>query len=421
MPSLISQSEKRLVNQVDKRRLVIVGAGMAGSKLAHDLQQAYGDLYQITLIGEESKVGYNRIMLSSLLANDISHADMSLVDTQKMQEHGVVILSNDPVASLDLDAKTLLLVSGQRIGYEQLVLATGSRASRLPIQGADAPNVMGFRTWQDVDVMTQLKGSQSICVIGGGLLGLEAAVGLVKRGHKVVVFHRSNWLLNRQLDEESAGLLLTRLTQMGIEFRLGESPAAFLQSEDGRVSHVVCQGGEHLAVSLVVMAAGISPEITLAKATGLATSRAIVVDEQMQTSHPDVYALGECCEFEQQTFGLVAPIWTQIRVLMKVLAGEEAAFVIEPTPTKLKVSGVNLFSVGRIQPSVEDSCIFFKDVGANHYRKLVVNDGLLVGAILYGNVADGSWYFQLIQNKTNVSDMLDVLVFGEAYCRLKVA
>ncbi|WP_417527836.1 NAD(P)/FAD-dependent oxidoreductase [Marinomonas shanghaiensis] len=409
------------VNQADKRRLVIVGAGMAGSKLAHDLQQAYGRRYQILLIGEEPHVGYNRIMLSSLLANEISHADMPLVDTQKMQDDGVQIRSNDPVMSLDLEAKILHLSSGQAIAYDQLVLATGSRASVLLIKGACASNVMSFRTWHDVDVMTQLQGSQPICVIGGGLLGLEAAVGLVKRGHKVVVFHRAQYLLNRQLDEESASLLQTRLEQMGIEFRLGESPESFLQAPDGNVSHVVCQSGESLAVSLVVMAAGISPEITLAKAAGLTTNRAILVDEQMQTSHPDVYALGECCEFEQHTFGLVAPIWTQIKVLIKALAGEAAAFVIEPTPTKLKVSGVNLFSVGRVQPLEGDNCIFFKDVGANHYRKLVVNEGLLVGAILYGNVADGSWYFQLIQNKTNVSDMLDLLVFGEAYCCAQVA
>ena len=412
---------RNLISQKDKCRLVIVGAGMAGSKLAQDLCHAYGHIYQIILIGEESNVGYNRIMLSSLLANDISHADMPLVDTQKMQKDGVEIISNDPVASLNLEAKSLNLSSGERIAYDQLVLATGSRASVLPIKGMSASNVMGFRTLDDVEVMTQLEGSHSICVIGGGLLGLEAAVGLVKRGHKVVVFHRSNWLLNRQLDEESAGLLLNRLEQMGVEFRLGESPRECLQAADGRVSHIVCENGELLAVSLVVMAAGITPEITLAKQAGLDINRAIVVDQHMQTSHPDVYALGECCEFDQQTFGLVAPIWTQINVLMKVLVGEESAFAIEPTPTKLKVSGVNLFSVGRIQPSKEDSCIFFKDVSANHYRKLVVNDGLLVGVILYGNVADGSWYFQLIQNKTNVSDMLDLLVFGEAYCCSQVA
>ncbi len=409
------------MNQTMKRRLVIVGAGMAGSKLAHDAKIAYGDAYHIILIGEEAQVGYNRILLSSLLANDIADADMKLVDAQKMQDDGIEIVANDPVVRVDVAEKNVMLSSGHQVAYDQLVLATGSRASRLPIDGANAPNVMGFRTWNDVNVMTQMKPNQSICVVGGGLLGLEAAVGLAKRGHKVTVFHRSHWLLNRQLDQESAALLQRRLVEMGVAFRLGESPVSFVQSDDGQVEQVVCQNGDQLGVDLVVMAAGISPETSLASTAGLEVDRAILVDKQMKTSYADVFAIGECCEFNQQTFGLVAPIWTQITVLLSVLSGSEAAFSIEPTPTKLKVSGVNLFSVGRIQPISGDSCLLFKDVSVNHYRKLVVNDGLLVGAILYGNVADGSWYFQLIQNKTNVSDMLDLLIFGEAYCCPKVA
>ena len=402
-------------------RIVIVGAGMAGSKLAFDLMQQKNANYSITLIGEEAQVGYNRIMLSSLLAKDISDHEMSLVDTAKMQQEGVSIIAGDGVESIDLEAKVVCLASAKTIGYDKLIMATGSRARILPIDGAKASNVMGFRTWNDVNVMAGLQENQSVCVIGGGLLGLEAAVGLVKQGHKVTVFHRSKWLLNRQLDAESAALLLSRLEQMGIEFRLGESPSSFIQSENGLVNQVVCADGERMAADLVVMAAGISPEIALAKSAGLKTNQAIVVDEKMQTSHRDVFALGECCEFDQQTFGLVAPIWDQIKVLISVLNDKDASFSIEPTPTKLKVSGVNLFSVGKIQADPEDSCIFFKDVGANHYRKLIVNDGVLVGAILYGNVADGSWYFQLIQNKTNVSDMLELLVFGEAYCCPKVA
>lgn len=402
-------------------RIVIVGAGMAGSKLANDLLENNDVSCDITLIGEEDQVGYNRIMLSSLLANDITDKDMSLVDIDKMQNEGIRIIAGDPAVSINLESKGVLLASGQNLAYDKLILATGSRARMLPISGASAPNVMGFRTWRDVDVMTEMKESQSACVIGGGLLGLEAAVGLAKRGHDVTVFHRSDWLLNRQLDSESAELLLTRLKGMGVNFRLGESPSAFVQSEDGKVTHVVCQDGERFETSLVVMAAGITPEITLAKAAGLDTNQAVLVDQQMNTSNSDVFALGECCEFEQQTFGLVAPIWTQIKVIIEVLSGKGACFTIEPTPTKLKVSGVNLFSVGKIQPTQDDTCIFFKDIEANHYRKLVVNDGLLVGAILYGNVADGSWYFQLIQNKTNVSDILELLVFGEAYCRPKVA
>lgn len=389
--------------------------------MAHDVYQAHGERFRITLIGEEAQIGYNRIMLSSLLADDITVNDMPLVDTQKMQDDGINMIASDPVVSLDLAEKRLVLSSGIQIDYDRLVIATGSRASQLPIEGAIADNVMGFRTWRDVDVMTQLATRRSICVVGGGLLGLEAAVGLAKRGHKVTVFHRSTWLLNRQLDEPAATLLQTRLEKIGIEFRLGDSPASFMQEQLGRVSHVVCQNGDRLNVDLVVMAAGITPEIDVAKAAGLATNRAILVDQQMNTSHDNVFALGECCEFDHQTFGLVAPIWAQISVLTKVLVNEDAAFSIAPTPTKLKVSGVNLFSVGRIQPIEGDACIVFNDVGDNHYRKLVVNDGLLVGAILYGNVADGSWYFQLIQNKTNVSDMLGLLIFGEAYCCAQVA
>lgn len=406
---------------MSKQRLVIVGAGMAGSKLAHDMQQAHGDRFHIVLIGEEPQLGYNRIMLSSLLANDITERDMALVNTQEMQQHGIEMIASDPVVNLNLDDKSLQLASGKEINYDQLVMATGSRSTILLIGGAEADNVMGFRTWQDVDVMTALPDQQSIVVVGGGLLGLEAAVGLVKRGHKVTVFHRSRWLLNRQLDEPAAALLQSRLKQMGVEFRLGESPDSFIQEKAGRVSQVVCQNGDLLDVDLVVMAAGITPEIALAKTSGLQTHRAIIVDSKMATSHENVFAIGECCEFNQQTFGLVAPIWTQIRVLTQVLAGESAEFAIESTPTKLKVSGVNLFSVGRIEPIHDDTCIVFNDVEGDHYRKLVVNDGLLVGAILYGNVADGSWYFQLIQNKTDVSNSLDLLVFGEAYCRLQAA
>ncbi|MGJ8646555.1 NAD(P)/FAD-dependent oxidoreductase [Marinomonas colpomeniae] len=410
-----------MIDSSDSTRIVIVGAGMAGSKLAYDLLQENNANYLITLIGEETQVGYNRIMLSSLLANDISAVDMPLVNTNQMKEEGVNIISGDCVVITDPITKTLCLASGRTVKYDKLIIATGSRARMLPIEGAQASNVMGFRTWHDVNVMADLDAKQSVCVIGGGLLGLEAAVGLVKRGHLVTVFHRSNWLLNRQLDSESAELLLSRLQTMGINFRLGESPTSFVQSEGGLVTHAICSDGESMAVNLVVMAAGISPEIALAKAAGLKTNQAILVDEKMQTSHPDVFALGECCEFENQTFGLVAPIWAQIKVLINVLKGGEAYFAIEPVPTKLKVSGVNLFSVGRVEPIEGDSCIFFKDVGANHYRKLVVNDGLLVGAILYGNVADGSWYFQLMQNKTDVSDMLELLVFGEAYCSPQVA
>ena len=411
----------KVVKTPVKERLVIVGGGMAGSKLAYELCRQQSERFHITLIGEEPQLGYNRIMLSSLLAEEISSADMALVNLEEMVSSGATLISGDPVQGISVEKKSLTLLSGMVMSYDKLIIATGSRATMLPIDGAQASNVIGFRQWQDVNLMSAIKGSQPVSVIGGGLLGLEAAVGLAKRGHQVTVFHRSKWLLNRQLDTESARLLQRKLETMGVHFRLGTSPQTLLQNEKGLVSHVKLPDGEQIATKMVVMAAGITPEVALGKKAGLQVNRAILVDAQMKTSCQDIFALGECCEFDDQTFGLVAPIWTQIKVLLAVLAGNQARFLIEPVPTKLKVSGVNLFSVGRIQPNQDDNCIVFNDVGSNHYRKLVVNDGLLVGAILYGNVADGSWYFQLIQNKTNVSDMLDLLVFGEAYCQSKVA
>ncbi|MEL0612822.1 NAD(P)/FAD-dependent oxidoreductase [Marinomonas arenicola] len=411
----------KVVKTLVKERLVIVGGGMAGSKLAYELCRQQSERFHITLIGEEPQLGYNRIMLSSLLAEEVSSADMALVNLEEMVSSGATLISGDPVQGISVEKKSLTLLSGIVMSYDKLIIATGSRATMLPIDGTQASNVIGFRQWQDVNLMSAIKGSQPVSVIGGGLLGLEAAVGLAKRGHQVTVFHRSKWLLNRQLDTESARMLQRKLEAMGVHFRLGASPQTLLQNEKGLVSHVKLTDGEQIATKMVVMAAGITPEVALGKKAGLQVNRAILVDAQMKTSCQDIFALGECCEFDDQTFGLVAPIWTQINVLLAVLAGNHARFLIEPVPTKLKVSGVNLFSVGRIQPNQDDNCIVFNDVGSNHYRKLVVNDGLLVGAILYGNVADGSWYFQLIQNKTNVSDMLDLLVFGEAYCQSKVA
>ncbi|KZN14836.1 NAD(P)/FAD-dependent oxidoreductase [Marinomonas sp. TW1] len=402
-------------------RIVIVGAGMAGSKLAEELAQGATAKLAITLIGEEPKVGYNRIMLSSLLAQEISDEDMPLVDLQTMRQTGVDIIAEDPVVSISSKHKQVTLSSGRVMDYDKLVFATGSKANLLPIEGANADNVMGFRTWQDVDRMSALPAEQKVAVVGGGLLGLEAAVGLVKRGHQVTVFHRSGHLLNRQLDAAAASLLQNRLETMGIEFCLSDSPTRFIHDTSGTVCQLLHGDGQRKPVDLVIMAAGIVPETQLAQQTGLAVKKAILVDAQMTTSDADVYAVGECCEFEQQTFGLVAPIWSQIKVLTQVLAGNAANFTVTPTPTKLKVSGINLFSVGTIQPDAQDACLVFEDVSANHYRKLVVNDGQLVGAILYGNVADGSWYFQLIQNKTKVTDMLDRLIFGEAYCQPEVA
>lgn len=400
-------------------RLVIVGGGMAGSKLAHDAMASELN-YHITLISEESQVGYNRIMLSALLAKDITENDMLLVDVLKMSQSGMHIIAGDPAEAVDISNKQILLISGRQIVYDKLVFATGSRASQLTIEGSLAPNVMGFRNWRDTEILSNLDNKDHVSVIGGGLLGLEAAVGLAKKGHLVSVYHRSKWLLNRQLDNNAANLLQSTLEQYGIVFHLGQTPERLQQETSGRVVAVECNGHTQ-PTQLVVMATGITPEVALAERSGIHVNRAIVVDAQMRTSHPDIFALGECCEFDSHTFGLVAPIWNQIKVLLQTLNEQPSVFEIEAVPTKLKVSGINLFSVGKIEPDEDDVCLCYTDIATNHYRKLLVNGDQLVGAILYGNVADGSWYFQLMQNKTNVSDILDTLIFGEAYCCQNVA
>ncbi len=404
-----------------KERLVIIGAGMAGSKLAHTMATEHGDLYQVVLVGEEAQVGYNRIMLSSLLAQEISEKDMSLVDVSAMTQSGAEVISSDPAISLKPEIKQIILRSGKQIQYDKLVFATGARASKLAIEGVDGSNVTQFRDWSDVSFMSKLPDKSEVCVIGAGLLGLEAAVGMVKRGHSVCVVHRSDYILNRQLDRKSARLLQNNLEKMGIQFCLGSAPTALMSAQNSpSVDSVKLASGKLIRTQLVVMATGIQPEVALAKSAGLVVNKAINVNAFMESSVQDVYALGECTEFECATFGLVAPIWQQFDVLVDRLTLKDSRFSIVPVATKLKVSGINLFSAGEIETDKTSECVTYMDSAQNNYRKLVVKEGVLVGAILYGNVADGSWYFQLIQNKTKVSKVLDQLVFGEAYCQAYV-
>jgi nitrite reductase (NADH) large subunit len=271
--------------------------------------------------------------------------------------------------------------------------------------------------------MSKISAKSEVCVIGAGLLGLEAAVGMAKRGHQVSVVHRADYILNRQLDKDSARLLQNNLEKIGIRFHLGSAPIELMTTHSDaneKVTAVKLASGKLIETDLVVLATGIKPEVELAKVAGLTVNKAICVNQVMQTSHQDVYALGECSEFEQVTFGLVAPIWQQFDVLVDHLTQKQSQFKIEPVATKLKVSGINLFSAGEVHNHASSECITYRDRAHNHYRKLVIKEGVLVGAILYGNVADASWYFQLIQNKTKVSKILDQLVFGEAYCHALV-
>ncbi|TDR06818.1 NAD(P)/FAD-dependent oxidoreductase [Marinomonas communis] len=399
-----------------QKRVVIIGAGMAGSKLAYELSTLEHTPFRVTLIGEEAQIGYNRIMLSSVLAKEVSSEEIALVDVGAMSQYGAEILSSDPVEEADYECKKVRLRSGREIAFDYLVYATGARSFLPNWAQVDAKNVVGFRDWKDVNALLSLASGSNVAVVGGGLLGLEAAVGLAKNGHTPTVIQRSDYILNRQLDARSAHLLQDNLQGKGVKFLTGANPECLEVDHASSLVTAIKTDKGLINVDMVVVATGISPEIQVAKQSGLEVDRAILVGADMQTSEPGVYALGECCQFETHTFGLVAPIWDQLNVLVKTLQGQSAEFSVRPISTKLKVSGVDLFSVGEIQ-SVPDQEIVLFDSGLNHYRKLIVKGDCLVGAILYGNVADGSWYSQLIQNETNISEMLEFLAFGEAYCQ----
>lgn len=400
---------------MSKEHIVIIGAGMAGSKLANELVSLPSAPFNVTLIGEEAQVGYNRIMLSSVLSKEKNERDIALVDVSLMTQNGANIIASDPVLSVNTDSKQVFLASGTELCYDRLVFATGARSFLPEWAQIGAGNVVGFRDWNDVKALLSLPLGAKVAVIGGGLLGLEAAVGLAKNGQQPVVIQRSEYILNRQLDRVSAQYLQNNLESRGVSFLTGTSPEQILMDQQGQRAQSVVTDKGCIDVDMVVVAAGITPEVQLASNAGISVDRAILVSADMQTSVTGVYALGECSQFDQHTFGLVAPIWDQLAVLVKTLLGEDAKFDVKPVPTKLKVSGVDLYSVGLINAE-PDQEITLLDSGLNHYRKLVVKGDQLVGAILYGNVADGSWYAQLIQNQTNISEMLEFLAFGEAYC-----
>ena len=403
-----------------KEHIVIIGAGMAGSKLAHDLVSIASSPFEVTLIGEEAHVGYNRIMLSSVLAKEKAEQDIALVDVSKMSQNGARIISSDPVVSVNKEGKQVFLASGSVVEYDRLVFATGARSYLPEWAQMEAQNVVGFRDWSDVKALLSLDQGARVAIIGGGLLGLEAAVGLAKNGQSPIVVHRSDYILNRQLDRVSAHYLQNELESRGVAFLTKTSPLRIQMDEQGKRAKALVTDQGHIDVDMLVVATGIVPEVQLAKSCGLAVDRAIVVSANMQTSVEGIYALGECSQFGQHTFGLVAPIWDQLEVLVNTLLGKVAEFDIKPVSTKLKVSGIDLYSVGQIDAEPEQE-ITMLDSGLNHYRKLVVKGDRLVGAILYGNVADGSWYSQLIQNETDISEMLEFLAFGEAYCQSLVA
>jgi nitrite reductase (NADH) large subunit len=400
-----------------KQSLVVVGNGMAGMRTVEELLALDRDMYDITVFGAEPHGNYNRIMLSPLLAGDKQVDDIMLHTREWYRENGIVLHAGDPVVKIDRRRRFVHSQKGLDVPYDRLLLATGSAPFIIPVPGHSLPGVVGFRDLADVATMlaAAIPGAQAV-VIGGGLLGLEAANALQRRGMHVTVVHASASLMNQQLDPPAAALLKTALEDKGLHFRMDTQTTRILGSK--RVEGVAFANGSAVPAALVVMAAGVRPNIALAQAAGLHCERAIVVDDTLQTYDPRIYAVGECVQHRSSTFGLVAPLWDQARVCAGHLVGTgHRRYVQRATPTKLKVTGVDLYSVGDFIGGAGSEELVLRDRRSGIYKRLVLKGDCVTGAVLYGDVRDGPWYFDLIQQKTDIRLLRHGLLFGEAHCK----
>ncbi|MDB5935040.1 MAG: assimilatory nitrite reductase large subunit [Massilia sp.] len=399
-----------------RQSLVVIGNGMAGMRTVEELLKLAPELYDITVFGAEPHGNYNRILLSPVLAGDKSMDDIMLHTRQWYADNGITLHAGDPVIHIDRRRRMVRSKSGREVWYDRLLLATGSTPFMVPVPGHKLLGVIGFRDICDVDTMLEAarSGGHAV-VIGGGLLGLEAANGLLRRGMHVTVVHVTDSLMNQQLDKPASLMLKNALELKGLRFMLDAHTAEIVGGK--RVTAVRFKDGNDIPADLVVMAAGVRPNILLAQEAGLHCERAIVVDDTLQTYDPRVYAVGECVQHRSATFGLVAPIWDQAKVCGAHLAKSgHRRYVQTATPTKLKVTDVDLYSVGDFIGAEGTEDLVLRDPRRGIYKRLVLNGNRLAGAVLYGDVQDGPWYFGLIQDRTDISSMRNHLLFGEALC-----
>lgn len=397
-------------------KLVMIGNGMAGVRTLEELLKIAPDLYDITVFGAEPHPNYNRILLSPVLAGEQTFDDIVLNDLAWYADHGIELRLGRKVLEIDRIRRQVIADDGNRAAYDRLLIATGSRPFMLPIPGNTLDGVIGYRDIADTRLMLDSANRhRRAVVIGGGLLGLEAAHGLKLRGMDVSVVHNGATLLERQLDECAGRLLQAALERRGLHFALDKQTSELIGNAAGRVSAVRFSDGESLPADLVVMAAGIRPNIELAQRAGLPCARGILVDDTLQSFDPRVYAVGECVSHRGVAYGLVAPLFEQARVCASHLAMQGyRRYLGSLTSTKLKVTGIELFSAGDFAGGPGTQSITLDDPTTGSYRKLVLKNDVLVGACLYGDTADGAWYLQLIREGRNVAAIRDLLMFGEA-------
>ena len=403
----------RVPGRRTRERLVVIGNGPAGMRSVEEVLASAPDRYDITIFGAEPHHAYNRILLSAVLAGEKTAADVVTHPQSWHEERGIALIAGDPVVEIRRAAQTIVTASGLEMDYDKLLLATGSRPLALPVPGLTLPGVIAFRDMDDVERMIAAAGTGTrAVVIGGGLLGLEAAWGLKRRGMAVTVVHLMPILMERQLDATAAGMLRRDLAARGIDFVTNAQTEKVLGRD--RAEGVRLADGREIAADLVVMAIGTRPNIDLARAAGLDINRGILVGDDMRASDALIYAVGECIEHNGRTFGLVAPLWDQAKVCATRLAGDwRAAYQPPPLYTSLKITGIDVFSAGAIVAADEiDDLVTLSDVAAGVYRKLVLRGDALVGCVLYGDVRDGPWYVELIRSGVSTAAWRDQLIFG---------
>ena len=404
-----------------KMKLVMVGNGMAGVRALEELLQLAPDLYDIEVFGAEPHPNYNRILLSPVLAGEQKLEEIILNGWEWYQEHQIKLHAGYKVVRVDRTKRLIQAQNEQgavvQTSYDRLILATGSNPFILPVKGHDLAGVLAYRDIADTQAMIEAAGKyQQAVVIGGGLLGLEAANGLLKRGMKVTVVHATEWLMERQLDRQAGQMLQASLQARGMDFKMSAFTQELIADEHGRVSAIQFKDGSTLKADLVVMAVGIRPNTTLAEEMGLHVHRGIVVSDTLQTvTDPRIWALGECVSHRGVAYGLVAPLFEQAKVLANHLAEFGIArYTGSQTSTKLKVTGIDLFSAGEFMGGSDTEEITMSDVNGGIYKKLVLKQGQLIGACLYGDTVDGSWYFKLIREGRQIADLRERLMFGES-------
>jgi len=393
--------------------LVVVGNGMATARLVDELAKVALGRYAIAVIGDEPRLAYNRVLLSSVLAGETASHDIELRPASWWRDRGVTLKYGCLATEIDLGRHELKIANEESVTFSRLVLATGSTPLRLNVPGSDLAGVHTFRDSRDVDLLLTLAAQKKrVVVVGGGLLGLEAAYGLAKAGAPVTLLHLMDRLMERQLDAPAADLLKTLVERKGIKILLNASTARLHGTT--RVEGIELTDGRRIDADAVIFAAGIRPNVGLARDAGIAVGRGIMVDDHLQTATPEIFALGECAEHRGICYGLVEPAYEQARVLAQHLAGKTAAYGGSVVATNLKVSGVSVFSAGDFIGTEGSETILLSDVRHGTYKKLVISEGRLAGAVLVGDVESALWYLELIRNREPVARIRRDMMFGRA-------